>query len=225
MSFSKTELQGSGHGEEQEEGQQDCFPATVLDHQLPKADHGNPAAKTSNNHQPYLDVPLRSAFARSSDTLSDLSTYSADTENQRRTGRLHTLTSSGRLLSTSPAPPSQTWKERLWQFWARNKGLALVVLAQLFGVMMNVTIRLLEMSGTSGPGMHPFQVRSAVPLVFPPAMLGWILTRIDSVRSDDRDSFPQQYLPVLGKGSRSAFWTAGSSRTLNCARDRWFLWR
>ena len=172
MSFSKTEVQGSGHREEQEEGQQDCFPATVLEDQLPKADHGNSAAKTSNHNQPYLDVPLQPAFARSSDTLSDISTYSADNENERRTGRLLTLSSSGRLLSRSPAPPSQTWKEKLWQFWARNKGLALVVMAQLFGVMMNVTIRLLEMSGTSGPGMHPFQVRSAVPLVIPSATLG-----------------------------------------------------
>ena len=162
MSFSKTEVQGPGHGREEEEEQQDCFPATVLEHQLPKADHGNPAAKTSNHHQPYLDVPLQPASARSSETLSDLSTYSADNENERRTGRLLAPSSSGRLLSRSPAPPSKTWKERLGQFWARNKGLALVVMAQLFGVMMNVTIRLLEMSGTSGPGMHPFQVRSAV---------------------------------------------------------------
>ena len=225
MLSSKTEIQGPGHGGEGEEGQQDCFPATVLEHQLPKADHGNPAAKTSNNHQPYLDVPLQSAFARSSDTLSDLSTYSADNENERRAGRLHTLSSTGRLLSRSPAPPSKTWKERLWQFWARNKGLALVVLAQLFGVMMNVTIRLLEMSGTSGPGMHPFQVRSAVPLIFPPATLGWSLTTIDSVRSDDGDSFPQQHLPVFGKGSRSAFWIAGSSRAPDCTWDRWLFRR
>ena len=225
MVFSKTEVQGSRRGEEEEEGQQDYFPATILEHQLPKADHGNPAAKTSNHHQPYLDVPLQSAFARSSDNLSDLSTYSAENENERRAGRLLNLSSSRRLLSRSPAPPSKTCKERLWQFWARNKGLALVVLAQLFGVMMNVTIRLLEMSGTSGPGMHPFQVRSAVPWVFPPAMLGWSLTMIDSVRSDDRDSFPQQHLPVLGKSSRSPFWIAGSSRTPDCAWDRWLFRR
>ena len=226
MLFSKTEVQGSGHEEEEEEGQQqDCFPATVLEHQLPKADHGIPAAKTSNHHQPYLDVPIQPASARSSETLSDLSTYSADNENERRTGRLLTLSSNGRLLSRSPAPPSETWKERLWHSWARNKGLALVVMAQLFGVMMNVTIRLLEMSGTSGPGMHPFQVRSAVPLVFPPATLGRSLTMIDSVRSDDRDSFPQQHLPVLGKGSRSAFWVAGSSRTFDSTRDWWVFRR
>ena len=225
MLFSKTEVQGPGHREGEEEGEQERFPASVLEHPLPKADHGNPAAKTSNHHQPYLDVPLQSAFARSSETLSDLSTYPADNENERRTGRLLTLSAGGRSLSTSPAPSSKTWKERLWQFWARNKGLALVVMAQLFGVMMNVTIRLLEMSGTSGPGMHPFQVRSAVPLVFPPATLGWSLTMIDSVRSDDRDSFPQQHLPVFGEGSRSAFWIAGSSRTLNCTWDWWVFRR
>ena len=225
MLSSKTEVQGSGHGEGGEEGQQDCFPATVLEHQLPKADHGNPAAKTSTHHQPYLDVPLQPDSARSSEALSDLSTYCADNENDRRTDRLLTLSSSGRLLSRSPAPPSKTWKESLGQFWARNKGLALVVMAQLFGVMMNVTIRLLEMSGTSGPGMHPFQVRSAVPLMFPPATLGWSLTMIDSVRSDDRDSFSQQHLPVFGKGSRSAFWIAGSSRAFDSTWDWWVLRR
>lgn len=131
---------------------------SVIEDSRPKAHHANLPAKTSNHH-PYLHVPLQSAFARSSDTLSHLSPCSPHHENQRRTGRLPTITSRGRLLSTSPAPLSQrTWKETIRRFWATNKGLALVVLAQLFGVMMNVTIRLLEMRGTAGPGMHPFQI-------------------------------------------------------------------
>lgn len=140
------------------------FPASVLEDASLKANHGNSTAKTSN-HQPYLDVPLQSSFARSSDTLSDLSTYSADNENERRTGRLLTVSSAGRLLSRSPAPLPKTWRETVRLFWARNKGLALVILAQLFGVMMNVTIRLLEISGQSGPALDPFQVLSAVSLI------------------------------------------------------------
>ncbi|KAF6224140.1 hypothetical protein HO133_010714 [Letharia lupina] len=151
LSSSKSEVEGEGEGEQKD------FPASVLENSLSKAVHGNPSAKTSNHH-PYLDVPLQSAFARSSDTLSDLSTYSADNENERCTGRLLTVSSAGRLLSSSPAPSPMTWKETFRLSWASNKGLALVMLAQLFGVMMNVTIRLLETAGTSGPGMHPFQI-------------------------------------------------------------------
>lgn len=151
------EGEGEGEAEAEAEGEQKCLPASVLRDSLLKADHANPTAKTSH-HQPYLDVPLQSAFARSSDTLSDLSTYSADNENERRTGRLLNLSPDGRLLSRSPAPLPRTWKGRILVFWASNKGLAFVILAQVFGVMMNVTTRLLELAGTSGPGMHPFQI-------------------------------------------------------------------
>ena len=193
LSSSKPEVEGKGEGE-----QKDC-PASVLEDPLSKADHGNPTAKSSN-HQPYLDVRLRSPFARSSDTLSDISTYSADNENERRTGRLLTVSSGGRLLSRSPTPLPKTWKETVRLFWARNKGLALVILAQLFVVMMNVTIRLLEMSGNSGPGMHPFQVRSPqVLLVFPPDTLGFkFYNMTDLVCSNDWNSRPQRHLSVVG---------------------------
>lgn len=151
----KSDVEQAGEGE----GEQEHFPASVRDDSSLKADHGNPSAKSSNQ-QPYLDVPLplQSAFARSSATFSERSTYSADNENERRTGRLLTLSSSRRLLSRSPAPSPRTWKEAFRPFWAKNKGLSLVIFAQLFGVMMNVANKLLETSGTSGPGMHPFQV-------------------------------------------------------------------
>lgn len=196
---SKPEVGGNREGEG--EGEQKSCPTSVLEDSSSKADHGKFTTKTSN-HQPYLDVPLQSAFARSSDTLSDLSTYSADNENERRTGRLLTLSSGGRLLSRSPAPLPKTWKETARLFWARNKGLALVILAQLFGVMMNVTIRLLETSETPGrPGLHPFQVGP------PPQPCPYYshrkrsvssLTMTDLVCSNDRDSFPQRHLSMVG---------------------------
>ena len=156
---SKPEVEEAGEGEGEGEGEEEQkgFPGSFRQDSSLKADHGNPTDKSSNL-QPYLDVPLQSAFARSSNTFSDLSTYSADNENERRTGRMLTLSSTGRLLSRSPVPSPRTWKQAARLFWARNKGLGLVVLSQLFGVMMNGTIRLLEMSGASGPGMHPFQV-------------------------------------------------------------------
>ena len=119
------------------------------------AESGKPIAKTET--QPYLDVPSQSDFTRTSDTFSDRSLYSADNENERRAGRLLTVTSGPRLASRSPAPVS-TWKDKVFKLWTRNKGLALVTLAQFFGVMMNVTTRLLETDGKHGHGMHPFQV-------------------------------------------------------------------
>ena len=120
------------------------------------ADDSN-ACKVAAKASPYLDVPLETAFARSSDTISDVSIYSADNENERRTGRLLYLSGNYRLPSRSPAPPT-TWKGKLDIFWLKNRGLALVMLSQLFGVMMNVTTRLLEMDGSHGAGMHPFQI-------------------------------------------------------------------
>ena len=185
LSSSKSEIEEAGEGE----GEQKSFPASDREDSSLKADHGNPTIKASNQ-QPYLDIPLQSAFARSSDTLANLSNHSADNENQRRTGRLLTLSSSGRLLSRSPAPSPRTWRDTIRLFWARNKGLSLVILAQLFGSIMNVTIRLLEVSGTSGPAMDPFQVRLAVPLIFPPDTLGASLTMIDLVCSNDGHSRP-----------------------------------
>jgi len=44
--------------------------------------------------------------------------------------------------------------------YERNKGVFYVLLAQVFGVLMNVTTRILEVKGNNGQGMHPFQVRT-----------------------------------------------------------------
>ena len=198
-SFFKSGIEGNGEEEEDEEEEQNISHTSVGEDSSLKEGHGIAAAKASNQ-PPYLHVPLQSAFARSSDTLSNLSTYSADNENERRTGRLLTVSSSRRLPSSSPAPSPRTWKETTRLFWTRNKGLTLVVLSQLFGVMMNVTIRLLEMSGSAGPGMHPFQVRPAVPLAFPSDTLGAkpYSAMTDPIRSHDRDPHPQQHLSMVG---------------------------
>ena len=50
---------------------------------------------------------------------------------------------------------------KLRTFWVRNKGLALVLLSQLFGTCMNIGTRLLENPGEGEDGeggMHPFQI-------------------------------------------------------------------
>lgn len=54
-----------------------------------------------------------------------------------------------RYASRLPAPP-RTFKGRIQASWTSNKGLALVLLAQLFGTLMNVTTRILEMEGNKG---------------------------------------------------------------------------
>lgn len=70
-----------------------------------------------------------------------------------------------RSLSTSPLPAlaplsrQRTWRSRvqrvLTPFWERNRGMILVASSQMFGSLMNLTARLLEIEGD---GMHPFQI-------------------------------------------------------------------
>ena len=141
-------------------GQEKNTPATSFEPlQTPQTSTDDSNGKSSvKANSPYLDIPVQSVSARSSITISDLSIYSADNENERRPGRLLTPSGVHRLQSRSPVPAPTTWKGKFEVFWAKNKGLALVTLAQLFGVMMNVTTRLLEMDGSHGAGMHPFQI-------------------------------------------------------------------
>jgi hypothetical protein len=72
-----------------------------------------------------------------------------------------------------PPPPSKTFKGRVVAFWNRNYGLFLVALSQLFGALMNVTTRLLELEGD---GMDPLQVlfaRMGLTMVFCVAWMWW----------------------------------------------------
>lgn len=144
----------------QSAGQEKSTPGTNFEQlQAPQMNTDDSNGKSSiKANSPYLDVPLQPASARSSITISDLSIYSADNENERRPGRLLTPLGVCRLPSRSPVPAPTSWNGKFEVFWAKNKGLALVTLAQLFGVMMNVTTRLLEMDGSHGAGMHPFQI-------------------------------------------------------------------
>lgn len=118
----------------------------------------DPKAEVKAAHkQSYLDVPLQSAFGRTSDDLESLlSTYSADNENERHPGSL-VGNPEPRLSSWSPRSAG-AWQKTIRSSWASNRGLALVMMSQLFGALMNVTTRLLETGGEHGHGMHPFQV-------------------------------------------------------------------
>ncbi|CZT45135.1 uncharacterized protein RSE6_05418 [Rhynchosporium secalis] len=72
---------------------------------------------------------------------------------------ISTTSSMGRARSIFPysnhSTLPRTWRGSLWNFWAQNEGLFLVSISQLFGALMNVTTRLLELEGE---GMHPFQI-------------------------------------------------------------------
>lgn len=54
-----------------------------------------------------------------------------------------------RHVSHSPGSP-HGWRARIRTIWLVNKGLALVLLSQIFGTLMNVTTRLLEIEGNNG---------------------------------------------------------------------------
>jgi drug/metabolite transporter (DMT)-like permease len=104
----------------------------------------------------FLSAPLTGPVRPlSPDTISNLS---IDEYEQIRPGRLsRQLDGDGRRISDSPAPP-RGFRGKLQQFWIRNKGLAFMLLGQVFGTLMNVTTRLLEIEGNKGKGLHPFQI-------------------------------------------------------------------
>ncbi|QSS59340.1 DUF6 domain-containing protein [Histoplasma capsulatum] len=73
-----------------------------------------------------------------------------------------------RTPPTGSEPPSsqrsnkgsrvQSWRRKLWQSWLMSKGMLMVMLAQFFGASMNVMTRSLQLDGSHGKGMHPFQI-------------------------------------------------------------------
>ncbi|KAI9688488.1 MAG: hypothetical protein M1822_001437 [Bathelium mastoideum] len=132
------------------------------------------------NTQDHLDIsrngPVR---APSSESLSN---FSVDDPDQARQGRraLPLVAGGGRRhnVSRSPAPP-KTWRGKWCAFWARNKGLVLMLLAQIFAVLMNATTRLLEIEGNEGKGLHPLQVlfaRMFITLVLSSAYMWFMKT-------------------------------------------------
>jgi hypothetical protein len=112
---------------------------------------------TQHGHGGHMDVPLATAFRNhSSDTLSNLSMYSADNENVRILNAVHSPIPPGR----TPYVPSRSksWRTMIEDSWIDNKGCMMVLLAQFFGAFMGATTRLLETDGAHGRGMHPFQI-------------------------------------------------------------------
>lgn len=106
----------------------------------------------------FLEPPQFRAPHRplSPDTLSNLSVEEFDQLGPRNDEPSVWLDGGHQALKSSWAAK---WQARLHASWVRNAGLFYMLLAQVFGVMMNVTTRLLEIEGNKGKGLHPFQVR------------------------------------------------------------------
>jgi hypothetical protein len=93
----------------------------------------------------------------SPDTLSELS---VDDNGLVRPGRGSiAIQRLGRIASRSPARPRRTLKERSHDFWIKNKGLGLVLLAQIFGTLMNVTTRCGHSYSLSSLGLKQANVK------------------------------------------------------------------
>lgn len=79
-----------------------------------------------------------------------------------------------RVVYPYPVPSKyQRFKTSCRTFWHRNFGLFLVALSQLFGALMNVATRLLELEGV---GMDPLQVlfaRQVLTMVFCCIWMWW----------------------------------------------------
>jgi hypothetical protein len=111
----------------------------------------NDAASTARpgpkSDQDTLSVSFSGAIRAPS---PDPSIISIDDLNNVRFGRNPDYVPDSRHASLSPAARPRSFKGRLASFWEANRGLALVMISQVFGTLMNVTTRLLEMEGNYG---------------------------------------------------------------------------
>ena len=107
-----------------------------------------------------LNTYLRAPSSRASRPLSPdaLSNLSAEEYEQLRPSRSLTFPAHEDHSTSQPTESPTGWRARLAAVWIRNKGLAYMLLAQVFGVLMNVTTRILEIEGNKGEGLHPFQI-------------------------------------------------------------------
>ncbi|TDZ31170.1 putative membrane protein [Colletotrichum spinosum] len=116
-------------------------------------------------------VPRSGDQAKSYEGLPDPEYFRRLSPSPLRNGRPSPVGGSEYHLTMS-RPPGE--EDKLRQFWITNKGVVLVALSQLFGALMNLTARLLELEGE---GMHPLQVlfaRQSVTMVCCCAYMYWM---------------------------------------------------
>ncbi|KAG9623200.1 hypothetical protein KCV04_g12982, partial [Aureobasidium melanogenum] len=126
----------------------------VVDKAFPEqAYDGNKQTESRFLEPPQYRTPHRPL---SPDTLSNLSADEFDQLGPRNDEPSIWL--DGGHHMTLKSSWTAKWQARLHATWVRNAGLFYMLLAQVFGVMMNVTTRLLEIEGNKGKGLHPFQI-------------------------------------------------------------------
>ncbi|TKA75684.1 hypothetical protein B0A55_03189 [Friedmanniomyces simplex] len=128
-----------------------------------------PGPYTSGNG--FLSAPLSGPIRPlSPDTISNLS---IDEYEQIQPNRSRTTEE---LHHATLTRPPRGWRAKLRAFYIHNLGLGYMLVAQIFGTMMNVTTRLLEVEGNLGRGMHPFQIlfaRMGITLVLASGYMWW----------------------------------------------------
>lgn len=144
----------------------------------------------------YLEVPLQSSFRPPFGSLSDSSSSTVDSHGEIEEYAGRPLVHGGARRPSRALRPESTLRQRANGAWARNKGLILVVLAQLFGALMGVTTRLLETNGAHGRGMHPFQVMTSNAVLRDHNFAK--MSCIDTFRPDEHYTALQFHVSVLG---------------------------
>ncbi|KAK5688792.1 hypothetical protein LTS10_000770 [Elasticomyces elasticus] len=121
----------------------------------------------------FLSAPLSGPIRPlSPDTISNLSIEEYE-QIQPTRSRPRARSSS---LNGTPLPPPHGWRGKLRAFYVHNLGLGYMLVAQIFGTMMNVATRTLEVEGNRGKGMHPFQIlfaRMGITLVLASSYMWW----------------------------------------------------
>lgn len=135
----------------------DRLPTFSKTSNAPRRDHIDGLGDQSNHissksHRRTTSLAVNENYNRHSLTLRRPSQEFSHQHSQHN--HLH---SSPGAMSDVPleGPPRGKWRV----FYENNRGLFYVLLAQVFGCLMNVTTRLLEIEGNHGEGMHPFQVQ------------------------------------------------------------------
>ncbi|KAI9652679.1 MAG: hypothetical protein M1831_006666 [Alyxoria varia] len=140
--------------------QDDSFPESLVD--LPNRrgtasskSNGRPAAKGQHHSRSFSTDSHFKTFADITRLRRSASTAQAAAPAPRdHSPPAPNPSHTSAMIESFQDPPSGTARA----FYQRNKGLFYVLLAQVFGTLMNVTTRLLEIEGNEGAGMHPFQI-------------------------------------------------------------------
>lgn len=99
-----------------------------------------------SHHHPDAPLPIQ-PYCDDSDSETEV-------EDPLRQYEPRPITADEEDVLTAASRPRKAWVAKLRVFWLRNKGMVLVLLAQMFGASMNVMTQILEIHSS----MHPFQV-------------------------------------------------------------------